>query len=52
MRDILKIGLETLIEHSYIGLRELTLVAFTDEEQKDLVAIAKTLLEPVENSTS
>lgn len=44
LRDILEIGLKTVSENVYPGLESITLVAWTEEEQKELTSIFDQLL--------
>jgi len=43
LKDILEIGIHTIIDNCYEGLTEVTMVAFTKEEQDELVNIVKHL---------
>lgn len=40
LKDILQLGLKTIVNHCYEGLKEVTMVAWTKEEQDALVELA------------
>lgn len=43
LRDILEIGVRSVLENCYEGLEAVTMVAWTEEEQKVLVEVVEKL---------